>query len=72
LKKTKTVCRYRIHSARGLAVGVLTPIPLRLDMGRPRPDGSAHYMTTRDPDHRDGVSRKASNQTWESSKVLVS
>jgi hypothetical protein len=47
------------------------PIPLRLDMGRPRSDGSAHYMTTHDLDHRDGVSRKAPNQTWESSKVLV-
>jgi hypothetical protein len=49
-------------------VGVLTPIPLRLDVGRPRPDSPAQ---TRDPDHRDGVSRKASNQTWKSGKVLV-
>jgi hypothetical protein len=32
-EKVKTVCRIRIHGARGLAVGVLTPIPLWLDVG---------------------------------------
>ena len=30
-------CRNIIHGARGLAVGVLTPIPLRLGLGRPGP-----------------------------------
>ena len=28
-------CRSIIHGARGLAVGVLTPIPLRLRLGQP-------------------------------------
>jgi hypothetical protein len=32
-------CRITMHSARGLAVGVLTPIPLWLDLGLPRPVG---------------------------------
>jgi hypothetical protein len=31
-----------MHSARGLAVGVLTPIPLWLDLGWLRSVGSAH------------------------------
>jgi hypothetical protein len=34
--------RITMHSARGLAVEVLTPIPLRLDLGWPRPVGLAH------------------------------
>jgi hypothetical protein len=33
-KKFKMVCRITIHSARRLAVGVETPIPLRLGLGR--------------------------------------
>jgi hypothetical protein len=32
-EKVKTACRIIMYSARGLAVGVLTPIPLRLDLG---------------------------------------
>jgi hypothetical protein len=35
-------CRNTMHSARGLAVGVLTPIPLRLDLGWLRPVGPTH------------------------------
>jgi len=33
-KKLKTVCYIIIHGARGLAVGVPTPIPLWLDLGQ--------------------------------------
>ena len=33
-------CRSIIHGARGLAMGVLTPIPLRLSLGPARIDGS--------------------------------
>ena len=36
------VCRSIIHGARGLAVGVLTPIPLRLSLGRPGSMGPVH------------------------------
>ena len=35
-------CRSIIHGARGLAVGVLTPIPLRLSLGRPGSMGPVH------------------------------
>ena len=35
-------CRSIIHGARGLAVGVLTPIPLRLSLGRPGSMGLVH------------------------------
>ena len=35
-------CCSIIHSARGLAVGVLTPIPLRLSLGQPGSMGSVH------------------------------
>ena len=41
LEKVKMACRSIIHGAWGLAVGVLTPIPLRLDLGRPGPGGLA-------------------------------
>jgi hypothetical protein len=41
-EKVKMVCRITMHSARGLAMGVLTPIPLRLDLGWSRPEGLAH------------------------------
>ena len=33
-KKLKTACFITIHGAHGLAVGVKTPIPLRLDLGQ--------------------------------------
>jgi hypothetical protein len=49
LEKVKTVCRITMHSARGLTVGVLTPIPLWLDLGWPRAVGPAHQKTTRGP-----------------------
>ena len=35
-------CRNIIHGAWGLAVGVLTPIPLWLSLGRPRSMGPVH------------------------------
>ena len=35
-------CRSIIHGARGLAVEVLTPIPLRLGLGRPGSMGPVH------------------------------
>jgi hypothetical protein len=35
-------CCITMHSTRGLVVGVLTPIPLWLDLGWPRPVGLAH------------------------------
>ena len=35
-------CRSIIHGARGLAVGVLTPIPLRLSLGQPGSMGPVH------------------------------
>jgi hypothetical protein len=54
-----------MHSARGLAVGVLTPIPLRLDLGWPRPEGLAHQKMTRGPVDLLGVPRKEGKQTWE-------
>jgi hypothetical protein len=41
-EKVKTTCRITMHSAWGLAVGVLTPIPLRLDLGWLRPVGPTH------------------------------
>jgi hypothetical protein len=51
-------CRITMHSARGLAVGVLTPIPLWLNLGWPRPVGLAHQKTTRGPVDLLGVPRK--------------
>ena len=38
----RTACHSIIHGAWGLAVGVLTPIPLRLGLGRPGSGGLAH------------------------------
>ena len=58
-----TACRSIIHGARGLAVGVLTPIPLRLGLGRPGLGGSVHQKTTRDPADLLEVPRKESRQT---------
>jgi hypothetical protein len=64
-------CRIRIHGARGLAVGALTPIPLCLDLGWPRPVGLAHQKKMRGPVDLLGVPRKEGKQTWRSSKILV-
>jgi hypothetical protein len=71
LEKVKTACHIIMYSARGLAVGVLTPIPLRLDLGWPRPEGPAHQKMTRGPVNLLGVPRKEGKQTWRSSKMLV-
>jgi hypothetical protein len=45
-EKVKTACCIIMYSAQGLAVGVLTPIPLRLDLDWPRPEGLAHQKMT--------------------------
>jgi hypothetical protein len=55
----------------GGPVGVLTPIPLRLDLGWPRPEGPAHQKMTRGPVDLLGVPRREGKQTWRSSKILV-
>jgi hypothetical protein len=65
------VCRIRIHGAQGLAMGVLTSIPLWLDLGWPKPVGLAHLKTTRGPVDLLSVPRKEGKQTWSSSKILV-
>jgi hypothetical protein len=70
-EKVTTACRITMHSARGLAAGVLTPIPLWLDLGGSRPVGSAHQKTTRGPVDLLGIPRKEGKQTWRLSKVLV-
>jgi hypothetical protein len=71
LEKIKTACRIIMYSARGLAMGVLTHIPLRLDLGWPRLEGPAHQKMTRGPVDLLGVPRKEGKQTWRSSKILV-
>jgi len=43
-------------------VGVLTPIPLRLGLGRPGSVGPVHQKTTRGPANLIGVPRKESRQ----------
>ena len=70
-EKVKMACRSIIHGARGLAVGVLTPIPLWLSLGRPGSVGLVHQKTTRGPANLFGVPRKESKQIWRSSKILV-
>jgi hypothetical protein len=45
-EKVKTMCCITMHSSWGLAMGVLTPIPLWLDSGWPRPVGLTHQKTT--------------------------
>jgi hypothetical protein len=70
-EKVKTACHLTMHKAQGLAVGVLTPIPLWLDLGWPRPVGPAHQKTTRGPVDLLGVPRKEEKQTWRTSKILV-
>jgi hypothetical protein len=62
-EKVKTVCRITMHSARGLAVGVLTPIPLQIDLGWLRPVDLAHQKTTRGLVDLLGVPRKEGKQT---------
>ena len=71
LEKVKVACCSKTHGARGLAVGVLTPIPLRLRLGRPGSVGSVHQKTTRGPTNLFGVPRKESRQIWRSSKISV-
>ena len=70
-EKVKMACHSIIHGARGLAVGVLTPIPLRLSLGRPGSVGSVHQKTTHSPTSLFGVPRKESRHIWRSSKILV-
>ena len=54
-----------------VTVGVLTPIPLRLGLGRPGSGGPVHWKTTCGPANLFGVPRKESKQIWRSSKILV-
>ena len=65
-EKVKMACRIIIHGARGLAVGVLTPIPLWLSLGRPGSMGSVHQKTTCGPVNLIGVPRKESRRIWRS------
>jgi hypothetical protein len=46
-----------------MSVGVLTPIPLWLDLGWPRPVGPVHQKTTRGLVDLLGVPRKEGKQT---------
>ena len=55
----------------GLTVGVLTPIPLRLSLGRPGSVCPIHQKTMHGPANLFGVPRKESRQIWRSSKILV-
>ena len=70
-EKVKVACRSKTHGARGLAVGVLTPIPLRLRLGRSGSVGPVHQRTTCGPANLFEVPRKESRQIWRSSKILV-
>ena len=70
-EKVKMACRSIIHGARGLAVGVLTPIPLWLSLGQPRSVGPVHQKTTCGPVNLIGVPRKESRRIWRSIKILV-
>ena len=56
---------------RSEAVGVLTPIPLRLSLGRPRSMGPVLQKTTCGPANLFRIPRKESRQIWRSSKILV-
>jgi hypothetical protein len=64
-------CRITMHSTWGLAVGVLSPIPLRLDLGWPRPEGLAHQKMTCGLVDLLGIPCKEGKQTWRSSKIPV-
>ena len=57
--------------AMAAAVGVLTPIPLRLGLDRPGSVCLVHQKTTRVLTNLIGVPRKESWQIWRSSKILV-
>ena len=54
-----------------LFVGVLTPIPLWLSLGRPGSVGPVHQKTTCGPVNLIGVPRKESRRIWRSIKILV-
>jgi hypothetical protein len=69
--KVKMAYRFTMQSTQGLAVGVLTPIPLRLDLGWPRPEGLTHQKITRGPVDLLSIRCKEGKQTWRSSKILV-
>ena len=65
--KTDRISRRRLNSmsqhntwCSGTSCGVLTPIPLRLSLGRSRPGGPAHQKTMRGPADLLGVPRKES------------
>jgi hypothetical protein len=70
-EKVKTACRIIMYCARGQAMGVLTPIPLCLDLDKPRPEGPAHQKMTCGPVDLLSVPCKEEKQTWRSSKILV-
>ena len=59
------------NSLQNMFVGVLTPIPLRLGLGRPGSVGPVHQKTTCGPANLFGVPRKESRQVWRSNKILV-
>jgi hypothetical protein len=63
LEKVKMACRIIMYSAQGLVMGVLTPIPLRLDLGWPKPEGLAHRKMMRGPVDLLGVPCKEGKQT---------
>ena len=52
-------------------VGVLTPIPLWLSLGRPGSVGPVHQKMTCGPANLIKVLRKESRQIWRSIKILV-
>ena len=70
-EKVKVACRSKTHGARGLAVGVLTPIPLWLRLGRPGSMGPVHQRTTHGLANLFGVPRKESRQIWRPSKISI-
>jgi hypothetical protein len=61
--KKSTKETYVLNSPLLGLVGVLTPIPLRLDLGWPIPEGPAHQKMTRGPVDLLGVPRKEGKQT---------
>jgi hypothetical protein len=56
---------------KSVIVGVLTPIPLWLNLGWSKPVALAHQKMTRGPVNLLGVPLKEGKQTWRSSKILV-
>jgi hypothetical protein len=50
-------------------VGVLTPIPLRLELGWPRPEVPPHQKVTHGLVNLLGIPRKEGKQTWRSSEI---